>query len=306
MMNTGLKINWSAIPQAEFLTGDAYVAYRDPAGHYHDGLFRVFHTCVLHETDGYYYSFVAVTESRDLINWTESRILTPKDHRLNYSSPGNVIRYNDEWVLCFQTYPMNQANQSFGDQTARIFTVRSADLVNWSEPELIRVKGPDVPVEEMGRMIDPYLVEDKDVPGRWWCFYKQNGASMSYSEDLQNWTYAGRIDSGENVCLLLDNDEYVLFHSPENGIGVKRSKNLKDWSDHQHLTLGQQEWEWAAGRLTAGHFLDLRHIAEIGKFVMFFHGSVSRKIQPKETHGNASLGLAWSDDLLHWDWPAKS
>jgi len=247
-----------------------------------------------------------VTESRDLINWTESRILTPKDHRLNYSSPGNVIRYNDEWVLCFQTYPMNQANQSFGDQTARIFTVRSADLVNWSEPELIRVKGPDVPVEEMGRMIDPYLVEDKDVPGRWWCFYKQNGASMSYSEDLQNWTYAGRIDSGENVCLLLDNDEYVLFHSPENGIGVKRSKNLKDWSDHQHLTLGQQEWEWAAGRLTAGHFLDLRHIAEIGKFVMFFHGSVSRKIQPKETHGNASLGLAWSDDLLHWDWPAKS
>jgi len=37
-----------------------------------------------------------------------------------------------------------------------------------------------------------------------------------------------------------------------------------------------------------------------------FHSSVSRKIQPKETDGNASLDLAWSDDLLHWNWPAKS
>ena len=66
---------------------------------------------------------------------------------------------------------MNQANR-FGDETARVFTVRNTDLVNWSEPELIRVKGPDVPVEEIGRMMAPYLVEDKDVPGRWWCFYK--------------------------------------------------------------------------------------------------------------------------------------
>ena len=52
---------------------------------------------------------------------------------------------------------------------------------------------------------------------------------MSYREDLQNWTYAGRMGSSQNVCLLLGNNEYTLFHSPENGIGVKRSKNLKDW-----------------------------------------------------------------------------
>ena len=35
-MHQGPKINWSDIPQVEFLTGEAYVAYRDPAGHYHD------------------------------------------------------------------------------------------------------------------------------------------------------------------------------------------------------------------------------------------------------------------------------
>ena len=198
----------------DFLRGNAHVAHRDPAGHYHDGLFRVFHTRVHHESDGFYYAFVAVTESRDLINWTEPRTLTPKERRLNYSSPGNVIRYDGQWTLCLQTYPMHNATH-FGDETARIYLMHSDDLTHWSDPQLIPVKGPNVPVEEMGRMIDAYLVRDKDVPGRWWCFYKQNGASMSYTDDFKTWTYVGRMDSGENVCVLVDNGEYVLFHSPQ-------------------------------------------------------------------------------------------
>ena len=267
--------------------------------HYHDGLFRMFHTRVHAESDGIYHSFTAVTESRDLVNWSEPKLLTPKDRRLNYSSPGDVIRYGGEWVLCLQTYPMR--GDSFGDDTARIFLMRSDDLAHWSEPELIPVKGPDVPEAEMGRMIDPYLLEDKDIPGRWWCFYKQNGASMSYTDDFKTWTYMGSIDCGENVCALVEDDEYILFHSLRNGIGIKRSKDMAYWTDVEHLTFAQAE-----GRLTAGHVLDLRRLPEIGKCVMFFHGSVSREIQPKETHGNASLALAWSENLVHWDWQGKS
>ena len=41
----------------------------------------------------------------------------------------------------------------------RVSTPR--DLENWSKPELLRVKGPDVPREKMGRMIDPYLLGKK-------------------------------------------------------------------------------------------------------------------------------------------------
>ena len=106
------------------------------------------------------------------------------DKRLNYSSPGNVIRYEDRWVMCLQTYPVPDGGR-IGDETARIFTMRSDDLVSWDEPELIAVKGPAVTRKDMGRMIDPYLIEDKDEPGTWWCFYKQNGASMSWSTDLE-------------------------------------------------------------------------------------------------------------------------
>ena len=121
-------IDWDAIPAPVFLSGDEYVAHRDPAGHYHDGLFRVFHTRVHHDADGFYYAFTAVTETRDLIKWTEPKTLTPKDSRLNYSSPGNVIRYNGRWILCLQTYPMRDASR-FGDETARIFIMDSDDLI---------------------------------------------------------------------------------------------------------------------------------------------------------------------------------
>lgn len=304
MENLKIPIDWSKIPNPNFLQGNSHIAYRDPAGHYCNGIFRVFHTRVIKGLNGIYYSFIALTESRDLINWTEPKILTPKDNRLNYSSPGNVIRYGNQWMLCVQTYPTIKG-QYIGDKTARIYLMYSNDLTNWSNPKLIPVKGQNVPVKKMGRMIDPYLIEDKDLPGKWWCFYKQDGASMSYTYDFRTWRYSGRMDSGENVCLIVNKNEYILFHSPHNGVGVKRSKDLKNWTDHELLTFGQPEWEWSLGRLTAGHVLDLHQVPEIKKFIMFFHGEVSKDIQPPELHGNASLALAWSDDLINWNWPGK-
>ncbi len=150
------------------------------------------------------------------------------------------------------------------------------------------------------------LVEDKDKPGKWWCFFDDNAANMSCSDDLKTWTYFNRIPSGENPCVLVENGEYVLFHSPHNGIGIKRSRDLRDWRDDGLLTLGQADWPWAQGRLTAGFVLDLRNAPGLGKAIMFFHGS---EFPEKDARGGfdnfASLGLAWSDDLKNWQWPGK-
>ena len=296
-----MKIRFDQIPSPVFLSGGPDVAYRDPCGHYCDGVFRVWHTEIHGEAGRDWYALTAVTESRDLISWSKPEVITPVDKRLNYSSPGNVIRYDGRWVLCLQTYPAPDGGK-IGDQMSRVFTMRRDDLESWEDPELIRVKGPDVPREDMGRMIDPYLIEDKDEPGKWWCFYKQNGASMSWSKDLKTWTYFGNVDSGENVCLLVEDGEYVLFHSPKNGVGIKRSRDLENWADHGLLTLGQADWPWSQGRLTAGHVLDLRDEPEVGKGVMFFHGSSPEGCEVQETHGHASLALAWSDDLVAWEW----
>lgn len=295
-------VDFTKIVVPRILKGNRQVAYRDPAAYYHDGLFRVFHTLCEFDDGGYYFC-LAVTESRDLINWSPPKKLTQRNLDHNYSSPGNIIRFHDQWILCFQTYPTSRKEQSTGDQRARIWKMTSHDLSHWSDPEIMRVKGPQVPIDQMGRMIDPYLIQDKDEPEKWWCFYKQNGASMSYSYDLDTWTYFGRVDAGENVCVLVEGDEYVMFHSPENGIGIKRSPDFENWRDVRLDILGQAEWDWAQGRITAAHILDLRDQSEIGKYVMFFHGSIPaiEGILP-ETHGAASLGIAWSDDLVNWVW----
>jgi len=96
----------------------------------------------------------------------------------------------------------------------------------------------------------------------------------------------------------------VIFHSPRNGVGIKTSKNLKQFTDAGLLTLGQKSWPWAQGRLTAGHVLDLRKDPRVGKYLMFFHGSSVEGLRRHGAHGAACLALAWSDDLAEWHWGA--
>lgn len=298
------------IPSPVLFTGGENMAYRDPAILYHDNEFHLFFTLVEIEPDGYIYSYVAYSKSRDLVQWTGVCKLTEKNQKLNYSSPGNIIRFNNEWILCFQTYPRpdytGKQEIRFGDETARLFIMRSRDLESWSKPELLKVKGDDVLCEDMGRMIDPYIVQDKEEPDKYWCFYKQNGVSLSYSRDLKSWTFFGHTSAGENACVIVENDEYILFHSPNNGIGMKKSTDLTNWTDWGELiTLGQDNWEWAKGRITAGTVINLKHIPGIKKYIMFFHGSGPLTEGEGDFDRNSSIGIAWSDNLKNWEWPGK-
>ena len=291
--------------------GTDSIAYRDPAVINHDGLFYLYFTMVKSESDGKVYSYTAMSTSSDLQHWSEKKILTPRDQNLDFSSPGNVVHFKDEWILCLQTYPrpnyyINEMPR-FGTGDARLFIMRSKDLIKWSAPELLKVKGPEISEEKMGRMIDPYLLEDKDEKGKWWCFYKQNGVSMSYTYDFKNWTYTGHIDSGENVSVLVENDTYFLMHSPKNGIAIKKSKDLNHWKDFGGLiTLNQNNWPWAKGRITAGTLVDLRKNSKFSKYLIFFHGSGPKTEDEGDFDKNASIGIAWSNDLKNWYWPKKN
>ena len=310
-------IDLEALTSPILIAGDENTAYRDPTAVFHDGTFYLYATMVRTEEQRRIYSYTVVSRSSNLRDWSEPRIITPKGQDLNYSSPGNVVRFAGKWVICLQTYPRLDYRRGtavrWADRTARIFIMRSDDLLHWSKPELLRVKGPKVPREKMGRMIDPYLIEDKDEPGRWLCFYKQNGVSMSSSRDLVNWKFLGSTDSGENVCVLVEDQQYVLIHSPGNGMGIKRSTDLRRWHDSgQSITLGQKQWPWAQTRLTAGFVLDLRSVAPsngkpgIGKYVMLFHGSGPGASKTQDNvDANCCLGIAWSDDLKTWDWPRE-
>jgi hypothetical protein len=283
--------------------GDSGTAFRDPAAVYSDGIFHLYFTRATIDPDGTPYQQTAWSKSSDLITWTTPVPFTPKDRNLNYGSPGSVIKVGDDWILCLQTYPRPNGEE-FGNQDSRIWTMRGKDLEHWGPAEPIMVKGPDVPLARMGRVIDPCLFPDKDTPGKWWCSYKQHGMSLSWSTDLKTWHPIAPVNAGENTCIIIDHGEYVLFHSPANGVGVKRSGDLKTWRDLGTIYLGQKDWPWAQGRLTAGFVLDLRQDPGVARALMFFHGEY-----PKSKGGfdnYASIGIAWSDDLIHWSWPGAT
>ncbi|MBQ4284814.1 MAG: hypothetical protein IJB96_12915 [Lachnospira sp.] len=295
-------MNLNCIKNPIIFKGDSKTAYRDPAAIYVDGWFHLFFTLVETEADNQVYMYLAKSKSRDLIEWEEPRKLTPKNQKLNYSSPGNIIRYADRWLICLQTY-CRENGEKYGNQNSRIYVMESQDLESFSDPRILMVKG-ECPVENMGRMIDPYLLQDAKDSQKWWCFYKQNGVSMSYTYDIVNWTFAGSADAGENVCVVQKDNKYYMFHSPYNGIGIMESDDCVCWKDTGVLlTLGQRDWTWAQGRITAGFVMDMADVCETShRWLMFFHGSGP---EDEETMFDqyASIGLAWSDDLMHWDWP---
>ncbi len=291
--------------------GESVTAYRAPAVLFHRGTFHMFFALSEVERDGRVFTYVARTESRNLRTWTKPVKITARDQNLDFSSPGNVIRYKDEWILCLQTYPRPGLYIDMGMKTAgadaRIYIMRSKNLESWSEPELLKVKGPDVPFEKMGRMIDPYIIEDKDEKGKYWCFYKQNGVSMSWSYDLVNWKFFGNTDSGENVSVIVEGDEYILFHSPANGIGIKKSPDLRNWTSQDDIiTLGQSQWDWAKGRIGGAVILDLRNVKGYENYLMFFYGLGPLTEAQGYFDRNVSVGIAWSRDLAVWKWPGKT
>ena len=290
------------LPSPILLQGNDHLAFRDPAAIYFGNRFHLFFTLVETESPGQWpYLYTAISTSTDLLHWTHPCKLTPRDRSLNYSSPGSIIRFQDQWCLCLQSYPRPHG-EKYANESARLFLLRSSDLQHWSDPELLHVKGPDVPPSAMGRMIDPFLLQDKDDPAKWWCLFKQNGMSFSWSCDLQTWHFAGHHPAGENVCILREAQQYILFDSPENGIGMRFSPDLHNWGPRTLLTLGQACWPWAQGRLTAAFVLDARHVPGVGKFLMFFHGTGPENEQILfDTH--ACIGIAWSDDLVNWQWP---
>lgn len=313
----GLQLNAQTsietpLPKLILFKGDSVTAYRDPMVYFHKGICYLFCTLTEIEKDGKIFMYTAFSKSKDLIVWSPMHKITPRDQQLDYSSPGNIIYFKNQWVLCLQTYPrpdytVNE-NPRYGNENARLFIMRSHDMEHWSKPEMLQVKGDNIEEKDMGRMIDPFLLADQNEKGKWWIFFKQKGASRSYSYDLKHWKYEGHIPAGENICIVPQDDGYVMLHSPDNGIGIKRSKDLVQWVDELPLiTLGQKDWSWAKGRITAGFLVD-RKLTDIGnllkpyRYLLFFHGSGPATEQAGDFDRNASLGIAWSNDLKNWNW----
>lgn len=296
-----MNVDWGSIrnPVIDRLP---QVAVRDPALILRDDRFFMYHTAV--ETKGEQYRlFLDVADSGDLAEWTTPRRLTTSP--LNYSSPGNVLRVADHWVLCLQSYPMGPGER-YGNETSRLWLMESDDLVTWSAPVMINPQGCSANWTDSKRQIDPYLVRHD---GAYWCFYKTSGClGVLTSPDLATWREAspsrpvlGPSDTPdgagmENPCVVRDGDAYVLFFAAcrdGRGIGVARSDDLMHWHDVHYLDF--PDLPWASNGPTAAMVLDVRQ--ECGRWLMAFHGEYVGR-----PHA-AAMGVAWSDDLETWSCP---
>ena len=294
-----MKIDWSSVG-SPFVDLDPEVSRRDPALALVDGVFRCFHTAVEYWL-GSFMLFVDVTESHNLIEWSEPMRLTQDE--LNFSSPGNVLRVGDTWRMCVQSYPLPSTAPHAGND-ARLWLLESTDLIEWSAPKPIVAAGCRAAWAKTPRQIDPYLVEHD---GRYWCFYKTDGClGLLVSDDMVHWAEASPDrpvlaatdtpdgSTVENPCVVHNGKEFVLFFAPcrgGRGIGVARSEDLLTWRDVRYLDFPSTA-AWAKGGPTAPMVLDLRD--KCGRWLMAYHG------ERKPPHGGA-LGLAWSEDMEHWE-----
>lgn len=289
------------------LTGDGVLAYRDPAVFFDGKRYHLFCTVVSTWKDGPVYSQLYTMSTGDFSSWRGQSFITGKDQKLNFSSPGNVIKFGGEHILCCCSYPrpgyMPTDKVRWADDTARCYIMRKGIKdKQWGKPELLKLKGDNVGFAEMGRMIDPYLVEDPKTPGKWWCFFKQGGIARSWTRDFKTWHYDGKMKGGENVSIIRKDDgNFLMFHSPSDGIGIKESDDLVNWKDIGMAQIeGRGNWPWAKGRLTAGAVIDCRKNPRVGKYVMFFHGSGPLGELEGDFDRNASIAMVVSDDLIHW------
>ena len=272
---------------------DARRARRDPAVVHDGGVFHCFHT-VVDTTQDPPALRVESTTSRDLVAWSDPRVVIGGP--ANFSSPGNVLRHGDEWVMFLQSYPIDPGEQ-YGSARCRLWSARSTDLISWSAPTPLRIEGPGADA----RRIDPFVFADGDV---FRCLHKHDGAIAELeSPDLEVWRVrdgralltAADTPEGvpiENPAALRLDDELALVYSPcrpGRGIGLARGHRDGEWREVRSLTLPTASW--AVDGFTAGVLVDTGDPDE--RWALFVHGE-----QP-DAHG-AALAVLRRADLEHW------
>ena len=276
--------------------GDETRAYRDPAAFFFDGTCYLFYTYSIRK-NGFMYNHIAVSESKDTVHWSSPKVLTPTDLNLNFSSPGNVIKFGDYYYVFICSYPMPYSinEKSFANENARLFYIRTADFNSFSEPERIYPKGKDCPFGLEGRMIDPYVFSREDT---YYLYFKSNGIAFSKSDNIFDWEYIGKFDGGENVCVIDYKGGYRMLHSPDDGIGLMDSEDAVNWTDKGMLNLDKKTLGISDGRLTAGFAVEYNNKGKNG-WLIFFHQS-KKDVYP-ETHGQASLACVFTNDFNEFE-----
>ncbi len=86
------------------LKGNAVITYRGPMVFVSDGMIYLYYTLTGIAKDGQVGISAAMCKSPDFKKWPEVKKLTVTDQLLDYSGPGNIIRYGNQWGMYLKTW----------------------------------------------------------------------------------------------------------------------------------------------------------------------------------------------------------
>jgi predicted GH43/DUF377 family glycosyl hydrolase len=269
---------------------------RDPAVIIRDNLAYIFFTLFNPEQGTWH---VAMTTTRDFIRYSSFSIVSPE----GYASPGNIIRFRDKWVLCYQQY------RSFPHYICLSY---SEDLINWSVPEKVFNSGAGNTWNTDGRVIDPYIVQSGGV---FYCFYTGSGRwlkssghnllGLAVSKDLVRWKDKTtdsplfgveheweKPDGNENNCVIYDKTrkKWIMLYScslVNQKIAYCESTDLVNWTGRTLCRVPV----FPQVSIFGAPFI-IEELSENGLWTMIYQGT------GKDRH--VSFYMLQSNDLINW------
>jgi hypothetical protein len=284
---------------------------RDPALFIRNGTVHLFYTACAWDGQEII-SWIEQRSSLDLQHWSEPRRISPVP---GLCSPGNVVEADGRFVLCCQHLPVTLPRFGVGytRHDCRLWLLESDDLRDWSDPIAVAPGGSRAAWCDSPRMIDAYLVRDREA---WLMFYKGHariGANehggligLLSSRDLRTWeelspdrpVFGDPDDASgqgyENPCVVRQGDGWRCYLKVCDGtsdLAVADSADLRRWSRPRPLDLPRRPWMSLPPN--APMVVDAR--ACFGVWLMAFHCD-----QPALPLGG-QIGLAWSVDGERWE-----
>lgn len=269
------------------------VGYSHPIAHFCNGKYYFFFT-VVHKNNGDSYKTIAISTSTDLRRYTtpgmlqfgkESQLEEPQ-RKVELFNPSGLVEFQGNYYLCCES------NKNL-DGNCDIYLIKSKDLEEFEEPVPI-----DLPGNARGSFQKPYLIKDREQPGRVWCIYQDNGLVSAWTEDMKSWHFASRSTmTADEICVLAREDSYLLYTTREEGVFVWQTKSLetpiwKALGEQKPLSLYRNCHEWACGKLGCSCVVK---DPITGYFLMLYWGAREASLPEDGT-----LALAFSADLLHW------
>lgn len=234
--------------------------------------------------------------TKDFLTFGDDSDISPK----GFASPGDLIFWNGQYILPYQSYP---------EKPTKLCLSRSTDLITWSKPEFFMEEAVTLPWNQAERTIDPTFVVDKDVLH---CYFVGSdlihysghtnlvGHAVTQDPELKKWDIFSfnepligvsedAPDGVENVTVFRSENRWAMIYSEglrNQHLALALSDDLYSWEFKGRLPIPSQKW-------TATRYGAPFVWKDDDQWLMILMG--------EDADNRTTFGLLHSADGLHWE-----